>query len=282
MEGTSSHRILYQFLIGSYRAFPLESDHDFIALSAILRLSTKYGSKTMRENAVHALQQKFPSTFSAWDSLAEKAMFNLWTCEPIPVINLARQVAAFSLLPAAMASLSNDASAGAVFGVRVHDGTRQLSSPHRLNSPEDIIGFALMKEYNHVSIVKLIDFVQEVGRDCIQPPAPEPRPSGIMSPVGTRCPQPRASICSNIFRELADMLAVKLKREDPMGYREFSLMVRQDGILRKLPICQHCRLTLKNGYEGHQENWWKGIPLVLGLPEVRDVNDWGAGGSLMD
>ena len=272
---------LYEFLIGGCRAFTLESDHDFIALSAILRLSTKYGSKRMCENALHALQQKFPTTFSAWDSLAEKAMFRLWTCEPIAVINLARRVSAYSLLPAAMASLSNDSSIGEVFGVRVHDGTRQRRSQHELESAEDIKGFVLMKEYNHASIVRLIDFVHEVGRDCKQPPEPEPHPSGLMSPVGTRRQQPRASICSSIFRELADMLAVKLKREDPMGYREFILMVRQDGILRKLPICQRCRLTLKNGYESHREDWWKGIPHILGLPEVRDVHDWGTD-SLVD
>jgi len=267
---------------GCGRAFPLETNYDFMALSAILRLSTKYRSKRLRENAIHALQQKFPSTFAAWDSLAEKAVFRQWTCEPIPVINLARQVAAVSLLPAAMASLSNDASAGEVFGVRVHDGTRQRRSPHELESCEDIIGFTLMKEYNHVSITKLIDFVREVGRDCIQPPEPEPRPNGMMSPVGTRRAQPQASICSNAFHRLADVLTVKLKREDPIGYREFTLMVREDGISQKLSICQRCRLTLKNGYESHRENWWKGIPHILGLPEVRDAHNWDPDHSLMD
>jgi hypothetical protein len=250
-------------LIGGRREFPLESDRDFIALSAILRLATKYHSNRMRENAIKVFQRKFPAKLSDWDPLAEHRTFR-WTCDPILVINLAREVSAFSLVPAAMAFLTNDASAGEVFGVQVHDGTRQRNSLHRLNAPEDIAGFALMKEYNHVSVVSLINFVREVGRHCIQPPEPEPGISG-MSPVGTRR-QPRASICSGLFHGLANSSALRLMREDPMGYRDFGIMVQQEGMSQNLHICRRCRSSLRNGYEDHRRSWWDGIPRILGLP----------------
>jgi hypothetical protein len=225
----------------------------------------------MRENAIQALQRKFPFTLFDWDLLSENSTFRQWTCDPILVINLARKVHAFSLMPAAMATLSNNASAGEVFGVPVHEGTRQRNSSHALKAPEDMIGFALMKEYNHVSVVRLIDFVYEVGRDCIQPPELDPS-SSVRSPVGTRRAEQRGSICSKIFHGMGDILAVKLKREDAMGYREFSMMVCQDVMSPKRPICRWCRSRFQNGYKDHRESWWNGIPGILGLQEAWDVH----------
>jgi hypothetical protein len=266
------HQNLCDLLIGGPREFPLGSNHDFIQVAGILRLATKYGAKRLRENAIKALQRKFPSTLSDWDLLAENAIFR-WTCDPIPVINLAREVGAFSIIPAAMASLTNDSSAGEVFRIHVHDGTRTHNTPHTLIAPEDIRAFALMKEYNHFSIVRMIKFLRELGSDCIQPPVPEPRPIG-MSPVGTRRHECRASICSKVSRGLADGLVVKLMTEDPMGFRDFGIVVGQDVMSQKLRICHRCRSILKNGYADHREHWWNGIPRVLGLSSVNDVYDW--------
>lgn len=257
-------RLQCVLLTSGNREFPLESDKNFIALSAILRLATKYGAKRMRENAIQTLQRKFPSTLLDWDLLAENATLH-WTSDPISVINLAREVSAFTVMPAAMAFLTNDASAGEVFGIQVHEGTRLRTPPRTLKAPEDIRGFALMKEYNHYSVVTLINFVYGLGKDCQQPPELEPHPSG-MAPVGARRHEHRASICSKVFGGFADMLAMKLKREDLMGYRQFSKLVWQEGMSQELPICRQCRLHFKNGCQYHQEKWWNNIPHILGLP----------------
>jgi len=253
------------------REFPLESDEDLTILSGILRLATKYGAKHMRDNALQVLRRKFPSSLSDWDSLAENARFR-WTCDPIPVINLVREVSAFSPMPAAMAFLTNNSSAGEVFAVQVHEGTGQRSSLHKLRASEDIKGFALMKEYDHASVVKMINFIREVGSNCKQPPEPESRPNG-MSPVGTLRHEFRASICSGIFHEVADNLALKfMMREDPMGYRDFGMMVLQDVMSQRRPICRRCRVSFKTGYVEHRDSWWNGIPHILGLPDLRG---WG-------
>jgi hypothetical protein len=127
-----------------------------------------------------------------------------------------------------------------------------------------------MKEFNHFSIVRMVKFLHEVGNDCIQPPEPEPRPIG-MSPVGTRRHDYRASICSKVSRGLADGLAVKLMTEDPMGFREFGILVWQDVMSQKLRICHRCRSILKNGYAEHRKHWWDGIPRILGLTSVNDI-----------
>lgn len=125
-----------------------------------------------------------------------------------------------------------------------------------------------MKEHNHGCVVRLINFVHEVGRECKQPPEPEPRPSLGMSPVGTRRQEYRASICSKIFRGLADILVMKLNREDPMGYHDFSMLVWDEGTSQKLPVCRRCLSSFKSGWEDLRSHWWSDISNILDLPEA--------------
>jgi hypothetical protein len=264
-------RELRELFIVGCREFPLDSDRDLIALSAILRLATKYHSKHIYENAIRVLQRHFPSTLSDWRRVIDNARFH-WNCDAVAVINLAQEVRAFSVMPAAMASLTNGTSAAEVFGIPVHTGTMMRNTPHILNNPRDIEGFALMKDHNHVFIVRLIGFVRDVGRDCIQPPEPVSGPGG-MSPVGTRPHEFRTSVCSRIFHDLADSFAVKLtNEEDQMGFHDFSNLVWQDWTLisQRLSICRGCRSRLKNGYEDIRKNWWDGIPLILGLTSIEN------------
>jgi len=258
---------------GCGKLFTLESEQDFIALSGILRLATKYHVRHMREDVLRAFRLEFPSNLVDWDRIADSALFR-WTCDPIPVINLARELSAVFLIPPAMAFLTNDASAGEVFGVPVHEGTRRRIPLHPFGTLEDIQGFALMKEYNHVSIVRMITFVRNVGRDCKQPPEPEPRPRG-MSPVGTQRGI-RPSICSKGFHRTAGILTLMLVTEDPIGYRDFCIEVWLEVMEKKLAVCRRCRRNFETGYGEHRRIWWAGIARILGVLPVEHPSQVGA------
>ena len=264
MEG-QSYRILRptMYLSATYvcvcRGFSLEERKDFIPLAGILRLATKYGANNLRINSLRAFEQKYPSSLAAWERLASRR-----TYDPVLIINLAREVSTLSILPAAMTSLANSTSAGELFDLPLHETTPQRIPLHSLNA-QDVRGFVLMKEYNHVSIVRMLHFIRGLGRDCIQPPELETR-STIMAPVGTPRREPRVSVCAKIFPRVADMLALKLVSEDPVGYHDFGMEV-QETMQQKWPICRRCRANFEMGYADHRADWWAGIPRVLGIAE---------------
>ncbi|KAK1221097.1 hypothetical protein PQX77_016144 [Marasmius sp. AFHP31] len=88
---------------------------DFRVVSGILRLSTKYIIEPLREKALAHLSVAWPSTLKGWDAREDVGRaFEMETGtfgghfypSPIAVINLARQIDASSLLPAALYDLS--------------------------------------------------------------------------------------------------------------------------------------------------------------------------------
>lgn len=90
-----------------------------------------------------------PSTLAGFDGAIETvASSSAWSPDPILITNLARETSAFALLPAAMAILTNDTSAGEAFGVRLHANT-PAHVPHYALNPTDALTFGLMKELHH-------------------------------------------------------------------------------------------------------------------------------------
>ncbi|KAL0568368.1 hypothetical protein V5O48_013614 [Marasmius crinis-equi] len=88
---------------------------DFRMVSGILRLSTKYIIEHLREKALAHLSIAWPTTLKSWDAREDAArIFEMesgtysghFYPSPIAVINLARQINAPSLLPAAFYDLS--------------------------------------------------------------------------------------------------------------------------------------------------------------------------------
>ncbi|KAF8578183.1 hypothetical protein K439DRAFT_1648845 [Ramaria rubella] len=86
---------------------------DFTAISAILRLSTKYFFGELRRRALGRLRLDWPSTLAEWDRREKAATSStglykpsLTRTNPILIINLARELCLPSLLPAAFYDLS--------------------------------------------------------------------------------------------------------------------------------------------------------------------------------
>ncbi|OBZ68175.1 Meiotic recombination protein SPO11 [Grifola frondosa] len=101
----------------------------FAVVSALLRLSTKYGVDTLRKEALHGLALSWPSTLLLWE-LREKNATNsdgLYAPRPalphpILVIKLAREANAPELLPSAFYDLSRYLPSQLASGYTASDG----------------------------------------------------------------------------------------------------------------------------------------------------------------
>ncbi|RDB16512.1 hypothetical protein Hypma_002723 [Hypsizygus marmoreus] len=92
--------------------FPLESDAEF---NTFLLLATEYGAETMRAKALFTVETRLPSTLGGWDQMREALTGNQWRPDRILAINLVHKVESFSILPTAIASLTNDTSASEIW-----------------------------------------------------------------------------------------------------------------------------------------------------------------------
>ncbi|KAG6887288.1 hypothetical protein C0995_016413 [Termitomyces sp. Mi166 len=276
--------------------FSIATLDDFHALEGILRVSTLTKTPVLRERAIAALQVRYPTTLAGWDNVRPPQ--RLPTPPPLPdeepedwewdrslVINLAREVGAFSILPAAMAMLTNDCSAGEVFGVRLPSIPAPVSPPLSPTSPitpfpfsplaltapppcertplnaDDAPSFALVKEHNHLSLVSLLLTIRNLGSSCTRPPDLIPRKTG-RAPVGSSLLLPGPSQCSGFFKETAARLLEIQVLENPVGYAQFVwnvLAVRQD----KERTCRYCWREFGERCTEARERWWDELPKVL-------------------
>jgi hypothetical protein len=103
---------------------------DFPAISAVLRLSTKYFFGCLRRRALGRLRLDWPSTLTEWDNRERAATtaIGLYT-DPILIVDLARELSLPSLLRAAFYDLSRCTPTGILRGSTVTpDGRRVFLS----------------------------------------------------------------------------------------------------------------------------------------------------------
>ncbi|KAG5334816.1 hypothetical protein C0989_002994 [Termitomyces sp. Mn162] len=275
--------------------FSLATLDDFRALEGILRVATLTKTPVLRTRAIAALQVRYPTTLAGWDIvrpprrlLTPPPSFDEdqdWEWDRTLIVNLAREVEAFSVLPAAMAMLTEDCSAGEVFGVRLPSITSPVSPPLSPMSPvapspfspmspnaslprqrtdlnaADAPSFALLKEYEHRSLVSLLLTIRSLGSTCIRPPEVIPRKAGL-APVGSSLLLPGPSQCSGFFKETAARLLEIQVLENPVGYAQFLwyvLAVRQD----RQRTCKYCWREFSHKCNEAREKWWEELPVVL-------------------
>jgi hypothetical protein len=171
----------------------------------------------------------------------------LWLLDPVTVTNIAREVSALSLIPAAMAFLANGTLAQEAFGVAVCQSWPLRFSPGLL-STEDLKAFAMMKEYNHGSIARTLRFVREHGKNR-----------------HASCQRLHTSEgCSAKFNAMFVSLAVvAATSEAPAGYSSFVVTVQ--GLLQREDICGSCRDSFDVGLERRRMAWWRGLPQAVGF-----------------
>ncbi|KAJ7601581.1 hypothetical protein DFH06DRAFT_404512 [Mycena polygramma] len=228
---------------GCDRSFQLRSMREFMALIGVLRIATKYRADVLRQRALLPLQRIYPTKLSEWDEAFENNSM-IWHLDAVTVINVARELSALSILPAAMAFLANSSLAQEAFGVSIMQ-TQPLRFAPGLLSAEDLKAFALMKEYNHGSIASTLKFIREQG---------ERRRS---------CQGVHADGCSSKFTAVFMTLAVvAATSEAPAGYPSFVITVQ--GVLQREELCGSCRDRVDVGLDRRRRAWWRGLPEALG------------------
>ncbi|KAJ6475069.1 hypothetical protein C8R47DRAFT_702824 [Mycena vitilis] len=228
---------------GCDRSFQLRSMREFMALVGVLRIATKYRADILRQRALLPLQRIYPTKLSEWDEAFESNSM-IWHLDGVTVINVARELCALSILPAAMAFLANSSLAQEAFGVSIMQ-TQPLRFAPGLLSAEDLKAYALMKEYNHGSIASTLKFIREQG---------ERRRS---------CAGVHVDGCSSKFTAVFMTLAVvAATSEAPAGYPSFAITVQ--GVLQREELCGSCRDRVDVGLDRRRRAWWRGLPEALG------------------
>jgi len=237
---------------GGERSFQITSKQEFLTLVGVLRIATKYKADALRQRALLPLQRIYPKSLSQWDDVFESNSM-MWHLDPVTVTNIAREMAALAILPAAMAFLANSTLAQEAFGVSIFQ-TQPLRFAPGLLSAEDLKAFALMKEYNHGSIAKTLRFIREQSKErhisCQRLHAVEG--------------------CSSKFTGMFVALSVVAATSDaPAGYPSFIITVQ--GISQREDLCGSCRDRFDVGLDRRRRAWWRGLPEALGFSGWDDV-----------
>ncbi|KAJ7147125.1 hypothetical protein C8R43DRAFT_542173 [Mycena crocata] len=233
----------------SHRSFQVTSKTEFITLIGVLRIATKYKADVLQQRALLPLQRIYPSKLSQWDDVFESNSM-LWHLDPVTVTNVARELSALSVLPAAMAFLANSTLAQEAFGASVFQTQPLRFAPGLLN-PEDLKAFTLMKEYNHLSIAKTLRFVREQGKE-------------------RHMSCQRLDGCSSKFTGMFVALSVVVATsEAPAGYPSFIISVQ--GVLQREDLCGTCRDRTDVGLDRRRRAWWRGLPEALGFSGWDDI-----------
>ncbi|KAJ7095737.1 hypothetical protein B0H15DRAFT_68879 [Mycena belliarum] len=237
---------------GCERAFQLNSKQDFMALVGVLRIATKYKAEALRQRALLPLKRLYPSKLSQWDEVFESSSW-LWHLDPVTVTNVARELSAFAVLPAAMAFLANSTLAEEAFGPSIFQTHPLRFAPGLLNA-DDLKGFAKMKEYSHTCIARILRFIREAGK--------EHRMSCQRLHAGDGC----ATKFTGMFVALSVAAATS---EAPAGYPSFIITVQ--SVLQREDVCGSCRGRADAGIDRRRRAWWRGLPEVLGFSGWEDV-----------
>ncbi|KAJ7133018.1 hypothetical protein C8R46DRAFT_923764 [Mycena filopes] len=228
---------------GCERSFQLNSKSDFTTLVGVLRIATKYKADALRRRALHPLRRIYPTELSEWDDNFESHSM-IWHLDPVTVINTARELSALSVLPAAMTFLANSTLAQEAFGASVLQ-TQPLRFAPGLSSAEDLKAFALMKEYNHISISKTLRFIREQVKE-------------------RRASCQRLDGCASKLTAALVALCVAAGTSDaPAGYASFVITVQE--VLQREDLCGSCQERVDLGLQRRRRAWWRGVPEALGF-----------------
>ncbi|KIK67489.1 hypothetical protein GYMLUDRAFT_238767 [Collybiopsis luxurians FD-317 M1] len=267
----NSEDMLY-FLIALYDGisdlpFTAES---FVAVSALMRLTTKYQVHRLRKDLLRGLSLAWPSNLASWDA-REEAMLSSdgvyeprqFTPHPILIINLARSVNAHELLPSAFYDLSRFSISHTAAG-HVARGSKEC---HQL-SEEDL--FNILKGREDASRFLSTFLVNQLeGRkpssDCIYLRAGN-------HPRRRFCQVAFENIFYNVLRDTNNL--VRYRSCDPLFsiMEAYTMNERDDGgrgvILRP---CESCRSELRVEIEAARDEFWQALPIFFNI----QVSSWG-------
>ncbi|KAI0373891.1 hypothetical protein BV20DRAFT_1012809 [Pilatotrama ljubarskyi] len=249
---------------------------DFVAVSGFLRMASKYlMEEAIRMKALEHLRLAWPSTLKGWDAREDVARAHELETgllrghrfpSPIAVINLAREIGADDLLPAAFYDLSRYSYAQ-IYEPHPGDPLHPDSSPsgsslsHAL-SPADMQRLALGKETAQHAITALI---QNMEYASPEPQRQHPRihrhsRSRSATRSATLCVTPAA--CRKDLCELVELAKQHYLMDRERGCADPLYVAEELGQLKSAEFsdCAACATDLEAWAARERERLWKAIP----------------------
>ncbi|KAL6310486.1 hypothetical protein BKA93DRAFT_19223 [Sparassis latifolia] len=257
-------RALYTF---SFRMFA----SDFLVVSALLRMSTKYAIEDLRKEVLRTLLMSWPTTLPLWE-LREKAVTNADGMyaprpnlpHPILMIELAREVNAPELLPSAFYDLSRYLPSQLATGYTHGSATHLLAADDLLRV---LNGKELSARFFSTFIVNELEG-RLPSEWCLH------RHQGD----GHRARACQMAFEAITFEVLRDVNGVVCNRNsDPLFaiVDSFLMQTRDDepGVENRAVCraCEACRMEYAVAVEATREEFWRRIPEWFDL----QVKNWG-------
>ncbi|KAJ7281604.1 hypothetical protein C8J57DRAFT_78974 [Mycena rebaudengoi] len=256
--------------------FGNNDQEDFRIVSGILRLSTKYIVDSLRSKALAHICLAWPSTLKAWDAREDVARaFEMETAttgghfypSPIAVINLAREVNAPCLLPAAFYDLCRY-SYSQIYEPTEEDPLFHSNQSHSL-LPLDMQRLALGKEAAQHNITALI---QTMGHAQTHIRHAQTTTHVRKSSSGAICVS--AAACRKDFSELVDLATQHYLFDRERGCCDPLYVAEELGQLKSAEFseCKACARSLEAWAAREREKMWKMIPLWFRLESPADLS----------
>ncbi|KAG2351615.1 hypothetical protein BDR07DRAFT_1583041 [Suillus spraguei] len=243
---------LYHLLIALYDGiyFQEHTATDFVAISAVLRLSTKYFIEHLRERCIARLAIDWPTSLPAWDRRGTTGQIIF--PHPILMLKLAYELNLHTFLPSAFYDLSREPEGQLA----------RLSDDHLCAT---FLGREAAQLYIHT-------FLESALRD---------RPSTNCANVGklsaVHCIESFYFIHLNVLRSVggiacgrdADPLHTLLQAAEMLERTDFSDGVKTCG----LRMCSVCKSEFIDTVKKARLEVWELIPEWFGLREPKYVED---------
>ncbi|KAI1782785.1 hypothetical protein LXA43DRAFT_1068289 [Ganoderma leucocontextum] len=291
IDGSPSH---YANLLYQISNFGSNDRRDFIASSGVLRLSSKYLiEETTRQKALAHIRTAWPSTLKGWDLREDVARAHEAETgqprgnrypHPIAVINLAREIGADDLLPAAFYELSRHSFAqifepapGSPLDPR--DPNCPTSLSHTL-CPADLQRLALGKEAAQHAVTALIQNMEHAASDHQSHRRQRSTQHAIATGVlgmpglasglggGNRGAPPRRAMCvtpAACRKDLAELVELATQHylfDRERGCADPLYVAEELGQLKSAEFadCAACAHALEAWAARERERLWRAIP----------------------
>ncbi|OCH93111.1 hypothetical protein OBBRIDRAFT_372191 [Obba rivulosa] len=258
-------RVLYGFCVN------LETK-DFEVISALLRISTKYGVEELRKEAIRVLSRSWPTTLPLWE-IREKSvtsadgLYNPRPSLPHPllIIELAREADVPELLPSAFYDISRYLPSQLASGHTPSDGTK------RMLADDDLLQILRGKEHSarFFSTFIVNDLEGRVPSEfCLH------RNDTVPSRKRA-CQIAFEAITFDLIRDVNGMLCNR--NSDPLFAiaDTFLMQTREDipGAENEVVhrACEFCRMEYGAVVDAVREELWRKIPEWFEL----EVSNWG-------
>lgn len=273
---------LYHLLIALYDGiyFQKHTATDFAAISAVLRLSTKYFIEHLRERCIARLAIDWPTSLPDWDrreldGTDSEGRYNPREIFPHPILmlKLAHELSLDTFLPSAFYDLSRYGPSKILAGTRgpppifytegePEGQIARLSDDHLCTA---FLGREAAQLYMHT-------FLESALRD---------RPSTSCANMGklsaVHCVESFYFIHLNVLRSVggiacgrdADPLHTLLQAAEMLERTDFSDGVKTCG----LRMCSVCKTEFMDAVKKARLDVWQLIPEWFGLREPRSVED---------